>query len=129
MSDRLVGKHIFLTGAAQGIGLAIAQQCLKEGAKLFIVDRDGPLLRETVAKLGASEGALGHAEADISDMTAIAAAMISAEKTIGPVNALITMPASTSLVRRSKPPMPNGSVVSTSISRAHGTAARQYCRA
>ena len=89
MSDRLVGKRIFLTGAAQGIGLAIAQECLKEGAKLFIVDRDGPLLRETVARLGASEAALGHAEADIADMAAIAAAMTAAEKAIGPVNALI----------------------------------------
>ena len=37
MTDRLAGKRIFLTGAAQGIGLAIAEDCLKEGAKLFVV--------------------------------------------------------------------------------------------
>ncbi|CAN7444359.1 SDR family oxidoreductase [Aminobacter aminovorans] len=89
MSDRLVGKRIFLTGAAQGIGLAIAQECLKEGAKLFIVDRDGPLLRETIEQLNANEGTLGHAEADISDASAIAVAMAQADKAIGPVNALI----------------------------------------
>lgn len=89
MSDRLVGKRIFLTGAAQGIGLAIAQECLKEGAKLFIVDRDGPLLRETIEQLNANEGTLGHADADISDASAIAVAMAQADKAIGPVNALI----------------------------------------
>lgn len=89
MSDRLAGKRIFLTGAAQGIGLVIAEECLKEGAKLFIVDRDGALLRETVKRLGAGEGMLGHAEADISDAAAIAAAMAQADREIGPVNALI----------------------------------------
>ncbi|TIT46991.1 MAG: short-chain dehydrogenase, partial [Mesorhizobium sp.] len=35
MAERLSGKRIFLTGAAQGIGLAIAEACLAEGAKLF----------------------------------------------------------------------------------------------
>lgn len=89
MSDRLVGKRIFLTGAAQGIGLAIAQECLKEGAKLFIVDRDGPLLRETVERLNTNESTLGHADADISDASAIVVAMAQADKAIGPVNALI----------------------------------------
>jgi NAD(P)-dependent dehydrogenase (short-subunit alcohol dehydrogenase family) len=93
MSGRLTGKRIFLTGAAQGIGLAIAEDCLREGASLFLVDRDGALLRDSVERLGAATGtlgsALGSAEADISDSTAIAAAMAEAARTIGPVNALI----------------------------------------
>ncbi|KQZ21753.1 short-chain dehydrogenase [Mesorhizobium sp. Root552] len=89
MTDRLAGKRIFLTGAAQGIGLAIAEECLKEGAKLFVIDRDGPMLGETVARLGTDEGALASAQADISDAQAIAAAMAEAGKTIGPINALI----------------------------------------
>ncbi|CAI2936472.1 SDR family oxidoreductase [Aminobacter niigataensis] len=89
MSERLAGKRIFLTGAAQGIGLAIAEECLKEGARLFVVDRDGALLREAMARLGAGEGMLAHAEADIADAGAIAAAMAAAGNTIGPVNALI----------------------------------------
>lgn len=89
MTDRLAGKRIFLTGAAQGIGLAIAEECLKEGAKLFVIDRDGEMLREAVAGLGTGEGALASAQADISDAGAIAAAMAEAGKTIGPINALI----------------------------------------
>jgi NAD(P)-dependent dehydrogenase (short-subunit alcohol dehydrogenase family) len=89
MAERLSGKRIFLTGAAQGIGLAIAEACLAEGARLFLVDRDGALLGKTVAGLAASEGHVGHAAADISDSAAIAAAVQRAHTEIGPVNALI----------------------------------------
>ncbi|MER9298901.1 SDR family oxidoreductase [Mesorhizobium sp. M0621] len=89
MAERLSGKRIFLTGAAQGIGLAIAEACLAEGARLFLVDRDEALLDETVAGLAASQGHVGHASADISDGAAIAAAVQRANAEIGPVNALI----------------------------------------
>ncbi len=38
-------KHILLTGASRGIGLAIAKFLLKEGHKLFLVARtEGPLV-------------------------------------------------------------------------------------
>jgi NAD(P)-dependent dehydrogenase (short-subunit alcohol dehydrogenase family) len=85
MADRLEGKRIFLTGAAQGIGYAIAEACLREGAKLFLVDRDGDLLGESAARLGN----LPHAVADITDAAAIADAVAQACRAIGPVNALI----------------------------------------
>ncbi|MFD1985148.1 SDR family oxidoreductase [Mesorhizobium newzealandense] len=89
MAERLSGKSIFLTGAAQGIGLAIAEACLAEGAKLFLVDQDGALLDKTVAGLAAPQGHVGHIAADISNGTAIAAAVRRASDEIGPINALI----------------------------------------
>ncbi len=89
MADRLLGKRIFLTGAAQGIGFAIAQACLAEGAKLFLVDLDGPLLKKTVAGLAAPQGHIGYVAADISNGKAIAAAVRRADNEIGPINALI----------------------------------------
>ncbi|MBZ9668537.1 SDR family oxidoreductase [Mesorhizobium sp. B2-1-8] len=89
MAERLSGKRIFLTGAAQGIGLAIAEACLAEGAKLFLVDQDGALLDETVAGLAGPQGRVGHIAADISDGAAIAAAVRHAAVEIGPINALI----------------------------------------
>lgn len=88
MTDRLTGKRIFLTGAAQGIGLSIAETCLAEGASLFLVDMDEPLLAETVARLDAGKR-IDHAVADISDAGAIAAAVQAAKTSIGPINALI----------------------------------------
>jgi NAD(P)-dependent dehydrogenase (short-subunit alcohol dehydrogenase family) len=89
MAERLSGKRIFLTGAAQGIGLAIAEACLAEGAKLFLVDQDGAYLDKTVAGLAAPKGHVGHATADISDGVAIHAAVQQAAAEIGPINALI----------------------------------------
>jgi len=89
MAERLSGKRIFLTGAAQGIGLAIAGACLAEGARLFLVDRDGALLDKAVVGLVAPQGHIGHAAADISDGAAIAAAVSQANAEIGPINALI----------------------------------------
>lgn len=88
MTNRLAGKRIFLTGAAQGIGLAIAEECLREGASLMLVDRDGALLAETVARLDAGER-IASTTADITDSAAITAAMQAAARMIGPVNALI----------------------------------------
>jgi len=88
MTDRLTGKRIFLTGAAQGIGLAIAEACLAEAASLFLVDVDRPLLAETVKRLNAGPH-IGHAVADISDGAAIARAVDAARDSIGPINALI----------------------------------------
>ena len=86
---RLAGKRIFLTGAAQGIGYAIAETCLREGAELFLVDRDAALLDASAARLGTAGKPVASAAADISDMTAIADAMAAASRAIGPVNAVI----------------------------------------
>lgn len=38
MGERLQGKKIFITAAAQGIGLASAQACLAEGAEVIATD-------------------------------------------------------------------------------------------
>jgi len=40
--NRLEGKHIVVTGAAKGIGLAIAERLAAEGARLTLLDHDLP---------------------------------------------------------------------------------------
>ncbi|NEI69259.1 SDR family oxidoreductase [Rhizobium lusitanum] len=89
MSGRLVGKRIFVTGAAQGIGLAIAKAFLREGAALFLVDRDAALLAEQGEALKQSGGKLGYLAADITDAKMIASAVAQAAVEIGPINALV----------------------------------------
>ena len=40
----LTGRHIMVTGAAQGIGLAIARLALELGARVSLVDANGGAL-------------------------------------------------------------------------------------
>lgn len=89
MAGRLYGKRIVITGAAQGIGLAMAEVFLSEGAALFLVDRDGELVAAQAQRLRATGGNVAYASADITDAAAIEAAIIKAAAQIGQPNALV----------------------------------------
>ncbi len=52
MSLRLAGKRAVVTGAAQGIGKAIAAAFVAEGAEVLLVDCEAGKLAETAAALG-----------------------------------------------------------------------------
>lgn len=89
MTGRLNGKRIMITGAAQGIGLAMAHAFWREGAGLFLVDLDAVLIEEAASSLSAEGTVLSVAVADIADAHAIAAAVEKAEREIGPINGLV----------------------------------------
>ncbi|MEI3852854.1 MULTISPECIES: SDR family oxidoreductase [Ensifer] len=89
MAGRLEGKRVVVTGAAQGIGLAIAETFLAEGASLFLLDRDGDLLAREAERLRAAGGTVGHTTADISDAEAIEQAVAAAAREVGQPNALV----------------------------------------
>lgn len=52
MSGRLSGKRAVVTGAAQGIGKAIAAAFVAEGAEVLLADLDADKLTVTAAELG-----------------------------------------------------------------------------
>lgn len=89
MADRLNGKRIMITGAAQGIGLAIARACAREGAALLLIDRDGDLLDQMGANLRQGGTPVVCRTADITDRAAIETAVAEAKAEIGEINALI----------------------------------------
>ncbi|MEZ2128468.1 MULTISPECIES: SDR family oxidoreductase [unclassified Sinorhizobium] len=89
MSDRLAGKRIMITGAAQGIGLAIARAFIREGANVFLLDRDGPMLAQAARELSGDEARIGYLPADVTDAATIRMAVAQAGKEIGPLNGLV----------------------------------------
>lgn len=51
MTARLAAKHILVTGAATGIGRAIAEACVREGATVALLDRDSDGVERLAAQL------------------------------------------------------------------------------
>jgi len=66
------GRAFVVTGAASGLGLAIAQTLAANGANLLLLDRDEDKLKETAATLGK---AATLCVLDVSDASAIQAAV------------------------------------------------------
>lgn len=84
MTGRLAGRFIAITGAAQGIGKAIAADFRAEGADLYLIDRDATVLAETLASLSAMPGGRLLSDAiDITDSAEIAKGFAAAAQAAG----------------------------------------------
>ena len=82
----LKDKVVIVTGAAQGIGAAIAQRFAEEGSKLAILDLNLELASETANKL--AQGAIA-VKADITDYEAVQNAVIEVNSRLGAIDVLV----------------------------------------
>jgi NAD(P)-dependent dehydrogenase (short-subunit alcohol dehydrogenase family) len=81
---RLAGRRIFVTGAASGMGKAIAERFAAEGAKLALVDQTAEALGAVAEPLKAL--AIGL---DVSSETQVAEAVERSAKTLGGLDGVV----------------------------------------
>jgi len=86
---KLQGQRVLITGAARGIGRAIAERFLQEGAKVFLIDKQQGTLETTAAELGLSYSDVAYAICDLTDMQQIELAANQAWEQWGGLDILI----------------------------------------
>jgi NAD(P)-dependent dehydrogenase (short-subunit alcohol dehydrogenase family) len=57
MAGRVAGKKAFISGAAQGLGAAMARKLASEGAKVALADINHPGVQAVAAEIDAAQGA------------------------------------------------------------------------
>lgn len=84
MTGRMDGRQLIVTGAASGMGKAIAELFAAEGAALALLDRNEAQLREVAQALGAA----AHA-CDVADAGSVDAAVGAAVGGLGGLDGLV----------------------------------------
>lgn len=85
MTERLAGKIALVTGAAQGIGKAIATRLAADGATVIVSDINGEGAKTAAAGIGGNAKAVA---ADVSDPASVKALFAEIEK-LGGVDILV----------------------------------------
>lgn len=86
MSDDLTGRRALVTGAARGLGLAVAELFLERGATVMISDRDGAEAEAVAARLGDA----AHANAcDVTDSAQVQAMIEATTSALGGLDILV----------------------------------------
>jgi len=82
----LTGQGAVVTGAARGIGLGIAGELLRAGARVMLADIDAEAVRDAAISLG--DGACPEA-VDVTDPASVAALLRAAERQLRRVSVLV----------------------------------------
>lgn len=85
---RMNGKSALVTGAASGMGRAIAERLLSEGAKVALLDVNGVAVREVAQSLGTGDNVL-PIEADTANIEDIERAVGSAVAEFDKIDILV----------------------------------------
>ncbi|MFD2172190.1 2,3-dihydro-2,3-dihydroxybenzoate dehydrogenase [Tumebacillus lipolyticus] len=94
MSDReRMGRVVLVTGAAQGIGEAVARAFVKRGDLVAAVDKNAAGLDRLLAELNGEGHQAAAFQTDISDREAVDAVVEQIERDLGPIEVLVNVAA------------------------------------
>lgn len=86
---RLTGRHVVVTGGAQGIGRGIATRCARAGADISILDRNAEQAAETVGELQTDGHEATAVTVDVSDESSVEEGVDDAVSSFGPIHGLV----------------------------------------
>ncbi|WP_129305163.1 SDR family NAD(P)-dependent oxidoreductase [Streptomyces sp. L2] len=86
---RFAGHGVLVTGAARGIGAAVARRLGEEGGRILLTDRDGPEAERTAAGLRERGLAAEALACDVADRDAVEAAVAHAVAAFGSLDVLV----------------------------------------
>lgn len=89
MAELLTGQVAIITGAAHGMGEAIARTFALEGAAVGLVDRDHEGLDAVVTTIQRENGVAVCQSVDVRDLAQIEGAVQALESVLGPTNILV----------------------------------------
>ncbi len=85
---RIANRHVLITGAASGIGFAIAELFSREGARVALLDVDAKALHSAAERLG-RDGVAAFA-ADVADEGQVKAAVGAAVAALGKLDGVVS---------------------------------------
>lgn len=86
---QLAGRNAIVTGAARGIGAAVARAYAREGAGVAVVDLDLDEARRVADAIRAAGGRATGFGCDVADRAAVAAMAAEAAGALGPIDVLV----------------------------------------
>ena len=87
--ENLTGRTAVVTGAASGIGEAVAVLLAEHGARVALLARRGQRLDEVAAKITADGGTALAVVTDVTDDASVAAAVARIHEAYGPVDLVV----------------------------------------
>jgi NAD(P)-dependent dehydrogenase (short-subunit alcohol dehydrogenase family) len=86
--SEFAGRHVLVTGASSGIGLAAARLLAQRGARVYLIARGQTKLAEAAGTIAEAGGTAAYGVADVAERGALLAAIDAAERCFGPIAGL-----------------------------------------
>lgn len=88
-TTRLSGKHVLITGAAQGMGAAVGRHYAAQGAKVCLGDINVEGVAKVAQEIRDAGGEATHIELDVTDQDDAKAAVAHTVEAFGSINVLL----------------------------------------